>query len=239
MTGLSAPTPFARADGLTDRLAAWLREEILQGRLAPGARLVESEIALRCGVSRVPLREAFRILFAEGLVDLSPNRGASVKLLTDTELRELFGVRVAIEAFAAGSAARRADTSCVVRLRAMVDQMRRAVMTGDMQCYSGLAAGFHECLVQAGDNHILTAMYGQIRTRLRRYQSAMSRVPQLPESSIAEHEGIVDAIGRADAVTAATLAAAHIENLVARFAPPSPMQGAEPPRQGSKGRNAG
>jgi DNA-binding GntR family transcriptional regulator len=69
----------------------------VQSRLAPGARLVEAELALAYGVSRVPLREAFRILATEGLVDLSLHRGATVRPLSGTELQELFGVRMAIE----------------------------------------------------------------------------------------------------------------------------------------------
>ena len=80
----------------------------MQGRLAPGARLVEAELALSCGVSRVPLREAFRILTTEGLVDLSLHRGATVRPLSETELQELFGVRMAIESFAAATLARSA-----------------------------------------------------------------------------------------------------------------------------------
>jgi DNA-binding GntR family transcriptional regulator len=207
-------------DSLPHRVAEWLREEILAGRLAPGARLVEAELVLRCGTSRVTLREAFRILAQEGLLDLSPHRGASVRPLADQELRELFGVRAAIEAFAAGVAARKRDPAVMLRLRDFAARMHAAVASGDIDGYGPLAAEFHTALVAAGDNAILAEMYAQIRTRLSRYQAAMSRVPQLPQTSIAEHEAILTAIAAGDAASAMALTNAHLDSLVGQFAAP-------------------
>ncbi len=232
LVDISASSPFARPDSLADRLAAWLREEILEGKLEPGARLVESELVLRCGVSRVPLREAFRILAHEGLLELSLHRGASVKPLSDTEMRELFGVRAAIEAFAAGAAARRRDAAAVALLRGILRRMRQAVSAGDVPGYGALAAGFHEALVAAGQNDLLAGMYAQIRARLRRYQLAMSRVPLLPQTSIAEHEAIIDAMEAGDAAAAIARTNAHLDSLVGQFAEPPPR----PAENKAKGR---
>lgn len=210
--------PFARPESLPNRLADWLREEILAGGLAPGARLVEAELVLRSGTSRVTLREALRILAQEGLLDLSPHRGASVRRLSNQELHELFGVRAAIEAFAAGAAARRRDPGVMEHLQVLARRMRQAVTKGDMAGYGRLAAEFHETLVAAGDNAILTDMYGQIRARLRRYQAAMSRLPKLPQTSIAEHDAILAAIAKGDAAAAMALTNAHLDSLVGQFA---------------------
>jgi DNA-binding GntR family transcriptional regulator len=230
----SSAIPFERPLALPERLADWLREEILSARLPPGARLVESDLVERCGVSRVPLREAFRILSLEGLVDLSTHRGATVKPLSGTELRELFGVRAAIEAFAARAAARRPEAAGA--LAAQIGRMREIVAAGDLEGYGRLAAAFHEALVAVGGNRLLAGMYAQIRTRLRRYQSAMARVPQLPETSIAEHHAIVDAIAAGDAERAAALATLHLESLVAQLPLPEASitePGPEPRRRGS------
>lgn len=224
LANIFATTPFARPDSLPDRLAAWLRAEILNGKLQPGARLIESELVLRSGVSRVPLREAFRILAQEGLLDLSLHRGASVRPLSDLELRELFGVRAAIESFAAGVAARRRDAATVAILRNLVGRMRQAVGGGDMAAYGDLAAEFHEALVAAAGNETLAGMYAQIRARLRRYQVAMSRVPHLPETSIAEHEAIIDAVDAGNAAAAGERANTHLDSLVGQFAGlPAPL----------------
>lgn len=202
---------------MPERLAAHLREEIVQGRLTPGARLVEAELALSCGVSRVPLREAFRILATEGLVDLSLHRGATVRPLSETELQELFGVRMAIESFAAATLARRGDRAALVRLRKLVRGMRASISAGDTCAYHELAASFHECFVEAAGNALLAATYGQIRQRLRRYQAAMSRVPHLPRTSIAEHAAILDAIAESDSAKASALSVEHLESLVRQF----------------------
>lgn len=233
---MTAPvTPFARPDSLPDRLAAWLREEILEGRLEPGARLVEADLAARCQVSRVPLREAFRILALEGLLDLSLHRGAAVRPLSATELRELFGARTAIEAFAAAAAARRPEAA--EPLAALVERMREVVAAGDLVAYGRLAAGFHEALVEAGGNRLLAGMYAQIRARLRRYQAAMARVPHLPETSIAEHGAIVAAIAGGDPARASALATAHIESLVAQL--PLPEAEGAPDPIAARGRKLG
>ncbi len=234
---VSPITPFARPDSLPERLAAWLREEILEGRLEPGARLVESDLAAQCRVSRVPLREAFRILALEGLLDLSLHRGAAVRPLSAAELRELFGVRAAIEAFSPSAAARRPDA--VAPLAVFVERMRGAVAAGDMTAYRRLAAGFHEALVESGGNRLLSGMYAQIRARLRRYQAAMARVPHLPETSIAEHGAIVAAIAGGDAPRASALATAHLDSLVAQL--PLPETGAEdaPASIATRGRKRG
>ena len=102
-----APT-FQRAGLLPERLADHLRDQIASGALAPGRRLVEQDLAGALQVSRVPLREAFRILCAEGLVTLSPHRGAEVSSTSQEELEELFEVRAMLESRAAVLAARRA-----------------------------------------------------------------------------------------------------------------------------------
>lgn len=211
------PASFARSDSLPEQLAAHLRDEIVQGRLAPGARMIEAELAAACGVSRVPLREAFRILALEGLIDLSLHRGATVRPLSDTELRELFGVRTAIESYAASVLAQRRDKVALAALRKLVTGMRAAVVAGDTGTYQGLAAAFHETFVEAAGNALLAATYRRIRQRLRRYQVAMSRVPHLPRTSIAEHEAILVAIAKGEAAQASALSVAHLESLVRQF----------------------
>src|SRR5690606_16491937 len=87
---------FTKPDLLPERLADWIREEIVIGRFKPGERLMEQALAKECQVSRVPLREALRIVAADGLVTLAPHRGAIVTPLSDTELIELFGLRMAL-----------------------------------------------------------------------------------------------------------------------------------------------
>jgi DNA-binding GntR family transcriptional regulator len=208
---------FERSDLLPTRLAAYLRSEIIAGRYRPGDRLIEQSIAAECGVSRVPLREAIRILAAEGLVTISPHRGASVSPLSDSELVELFGARGAIEGAAAARAARRRPAFALAAIRDVLKQMRAAVASDDLTTYYALAGDYHRLLVEAGGNSVMLRLYDQIRGQLRRYQAAMSALPELPKRSNIEHARILQAIEKGDADLARKAAEDHIEALVRQF----------------------
>lgn len=208
---------FARADLLPERLAVWLRDEIVAGILRPGERLIEQVLCKRAGVSRVPLREALRMVASEGLVTLSPHRGATVTLLSKTELDELFGLRIALESYATGLAARNRSAAQVNELCDLVGQMRDAVAQGELEAYHNCASCFHACLVQAGGNALLAESYERLRVRLRRYQAAMAQIPDLPSLSIIEHQGILEAVERRHPEEARSRAEAHLQALILRY----------------------
>jgi DNA-binding GntR family transcriptional regulator len=217
MAGKAGLSEFRRAELLPTKLAGYLRAEIVAGRLKPGDRLIEQAIAEACGVSRVPLREAMRILATEGLIVISPHRGASVNLLSDTELVELFGARAAIEGFAAMSAAIKQPKFAVATMRKTLQRMQGAVKRDDRVSYYSLAADFHKELVLAGGNAVIVRMYEQIRHQLSRYQAAMSAMPDLPSRSNVEHARILKAIERGDGEAARNAAEGHITALVEQF----------------------
>jgi DNA-binding GntR family transcriptional regulator len=208
---------FEKSDLLPTRLADHIRSEIIAGRYRPGDRLIEQSIAAECGVSRVPLREAIRILASEGLVTISPHRGASVSVLSETELIDLFGARAAIEATAARNAAKRQNTFAIETIRGILKQMRQAVASEELTAYYALAGEFHRALVEAGGNAVMLKLYDQIRGQLRRYQAAMSALPELPKRSNLEHARILQAIEKGDADAAYRAAEEHIDALVRQF----------------------
>lgn len=211
-----APT-FQRAGLLPERLADHLRDQIASGALAPGRRLVEQDLAGALQVSRVPLREAFRILCAEGLVTLSPHRGAEVSSTSQEELEELFEVRAMLESRAAVLAARRAAPQQIEQLQQLVDAMAMAIRAKDTVGYYRAGARFHEVLVEAAGNHSLSALHAQVGTRLRRYQIALSALPGSPARSNQEHAQLLEAIVLRDSARAAALAEQHVEALVQRY----------------------
>lgn len=202
---------------LPERIAGALRTAIVDGALAPGARLLEQDLATSLGVSRVPLREAFRVLAGEGLVVIQPHRGAVVSQRSDAELRELFEVRSMFESAAARRLAETRPAVALDKLDAMIAEMKAAVRAKDMEAYSGLAARFHDLMVAASDNALLLRLYEQIRTNLRRYQTMMSNLPGSPAESIREHEKILRAIRAGDGTVAALAAETHVDELVGRF----------------------
>lgn len=224
---------FQGSELLPERIAGTLRQAIVDGVLAPGARLLEQDLSRRMGVSRVPLREAFRVLAGEGLVSIQPHRGALVAGRSDDELRELFEVRAMFESQAARLLARRKDSATSDALEAMVEGMKAAVRAKKTGEYVILAARFHDTLVGECGNALLARFYEQIRTHLRRYQKAMVALPELPARSIREHEAILAAIRAGKGEAAARLAEQHIAELVQRFerAAAAPVRAARISRQ--------
>jgi len=165
----------------------------------------------------VPLREALRIVAGDGLVVLSPHRGATVTPLSEVELEELFGLRMALEGFGASEAAVQRPCAGMPGLRMMVQQMREAVGAGELALYHALAGHFHTELVRAAGNAVLCETYARLQVRLRRYQAAMAQVPELPAQSILEHAAMLDAVEAGDAGRARELAEAHVRALVERY----------------------
>ena len=202
---------------LPERIASTLRNAIVGSVLAPGARLEEQGLAKRLGVSRVPLREAFRVLAGEGLVVIQPNRGAVVSERSEGELRELFAVRSMFESEAARLLARSQPQAVLDALEVMIADMKRAVRARSYDEYTRIAAQFHDLMVAECGNGLIAQLYDRIRTSLRRYQLMMADLPGSPAKSIREHEIIRAAIRTGKAAAAARAAEMHVGELVQRF----------------------
>lgn len=212
-----APAAFRRAGLLPELLADHLREQIASGALLPGHRMVEQELSSALKVSRVPLREAFRILCAEGLITLSPHRGAEVSATSQEELEELFEVRSMIESRAAALASERASESQLREMQQLVAQMALAIRGRDTVAYYQGAARFHDAVVEAAANSSLARLHSQIKVKFRRYQMALSSVTEFPARSNQEHARLVQAIAERNPASAAALAEDHVEALVQRY----------------------
>ena len=180
-------------------------------------RLTEVELAQRLGVSRVPLREAFRVLEAEGIVTIQPHKGVVISPLSTNEMLELFKAREMIEGAAAEHLAISRDPAAIFTLARMSTEMRAAIDAEDLNGYYRLAASFHDTLIAASGNRILERFYSQIRFQLRRYQLAMSGVPDSPLQSIGEHEALLACIRDGHVEEAVRLAREHVRALVVRF----------------------
>lgn len=217
MQTTSLPAGFERPELLAERIAELIRKAIIGGDLRPGQRLIESQLAKQWRVSRAPLREAIRLLCAEGLVALSPHRGASVSEVSESGLHELFEVRSLLESFAAQSAAVRAAPRHLARLRELLADMERCVATGDLQGFYVAGLEFHNVIVDAAGNAVLGQIYDQLKQQFRRYQAVMVQLPDLPQHSVAEHRTIFQAIERRNASDAWAAASVHISHLSERF----------------------
>jgi DNA-binding GntR family transcriptional regulator len=201
--------------GAVERVLDALRDGILDRRFAPGQRLVEADLTRDLGVSRGPLREAFRRLSAEGLIDIVPHRGAVVRRLTPRETADLFEVRVELESLAARRAAA-AMSDAVARRRfeaAIAPVFSNAPRaSGD---YMDENATFHGAVLEASGNDQLAAIAGQLQLPLIMLQIRRALPAEVMRRSVEEHRRIAAAILAGDGAAAAAAMRAHLERAAA------------------------
>jgi DNA-binding GntR family transcriptional regulator len=193
-----------------------VRAAIVENRYAPGQRLIEQRLAAELGLSRTPIREALRILEAEGLVVSERNRGAIVRPLSPTEVVDLYGLRIRLESYAAQLAAERiAD----VELGALVDAadefgaVRRDVDVTTIEGVRRLNEAnrrFHDRILAAASHDRLATMLARTVDIPLVFQAFRSFGPAEIERSDTFHHLIVDAVARRDGGRAAALMAEHI-----------------------------
>ncbi|WP_308259257.1 GntR family transcriptional regulator [Pseudonocardia sp. H11422] len=199
----------------SERALEAVREMILRGEVAPGLRLGEVELAERLGVSRTPVREALTRLAAEGLVEISPNRGARVTSWSVAELEGVFDLRAALEPRAAARAACRADAADLAALDELATEMLAVGSPGpgqDLDALFPLNREFHGRLVTLADHPALaTALAGAIHAPivLRNFH-AYDDASLL--RSLAHHAEIVAAARAGDPEWAQAVMTAHIHN---------------------------
>nr|WP_281377684.1 GntR family transcriptional regulator [Saccharopolyspora hordei] len=192
---------------MRERVRQELQSRIVDGRLLPGDRIFEQDLAAELGVSRVPVREAIRMLQSEGFVDVPPGRrGVFVRGLDRRQAQELFEVREALEVHAARLAAERAESGDVAALADLAEQARRAFEAGEIEAMSDANAAFHDTLVQLSGNELLATMLEPLHGRL----AYLFRMNLEPDRVCREHEELQAAISAGDADRAAAVAKQHV-----------------------------
>lgn len=197
---------LAGVQPLRDVVCERIRTGIADGRWVPGARLVERDLAEEMAVSRVPVREALQMLEREGFVELSPRRGAVVRELNRAAVEDLFDIRQALEVLAARLVAARVDDDGLARLRAVVEEGRRAVDADDRGWSGAANTAFHETLLDLARNDSLRGLLEPLSGRLRwlfRQTSDYDRVQN-------EHEQLYAALAARDVELAGAVALAHV-----------------------------
>ncbi|MGP4021423.1 GntR family transcriptional regulator [Saccharopolyspora sp. 5N708] len=192
---------------LRDQVRQELQARISDGRLRPGDRIFEQDLAAELGISRVPVREAIRMLQSEGFVDVLPRRrGVFVRGLDREQAKELFEVREALEVYAARLAAQRAESAAVAQLADLASQARAAHEGGDVDAMSNANEAFHNKLVELAGNELLASMLEPLHGRL----AWLFRMNLEPERVCGEHEELQAAIAEGDADRAAEVAQRHV-----------------------------
>ncbi|MCI0632768.1 MAG: GntR family transcriptional regulator [Actinobacteria bacterium] len=208
-TRTAALQPLEAPRSLAEDAAARIREQILAGGFHQGEHLVEARIAEQLNVSRGPVREAFKLLRAEGLLTEEPRRGTFVVSLSPRDVREIYGLRAAIEGRAARSLAERHDPGDVSALRARVQAIEEAARSNDVVAVSGEDLAFHDAVCRLSGNARLHEVFERYVPMLR----ALLRVDERMHGSIevvaGQHRSLVDAIDSGDIDAAVAEFEAH------------------------------
>ncbi|MCZ0989763.1 GntR family transcriptional regulator [Streptomyces diastatochromogenes] len=202
----STTTKTEPLGAVRERVLATLRQDIIAGRLGPGERLVERELADRFGVSRVPVREAIRALVAEGFVLFESARRTVVRRLTPTDVKELFELREALEVYAAGLAAARATPEALAELRELLTEATTATKEGDGEAITDINTRFHDRILAMAGNTLLISVMEPVDGRLRWLTRQNEEWPQLLD----EHRELYEAIASGDPDRARTHALGHV-----------------------------
>ncbi|MFC9495761.1 GntR family transcriptional regulator [Streptomyces sp. NPDC056982] len=192
----------------SERVTRQLRDDILDGVRKPGSKLVERELAAQIGVSRVPVRDALRVLVAEGLVTPRPRTWAVVREFTPTDIADLNEVREALEVMTFRLAAQRGDRAGLGRLRSNLDEELAAARAGDAVRARRAAADFHETVTSMAANELLSELEGTLRSRMR---WLLGRHDDLLAMAL-EHEALYAAVADRDVALVEELVVEHLEN---------------------------
>lgn len=211
MTAVLHPTiALLQSSSLANVVQQEIERAILAGEYAPGDKLIEATLALRMGVSRGPVREAFRMLEEAGLVRTEKNRGVFVRDIPIDEAVEIFDLRAVMDQLVGRQLAERITTAQLKEIRALVDGMEEAVKAQDARDYHLLNLKFHDRLVEMAGNRKLTAIYRKLIKELSLFRRLNLADSWLLPISVGEHRQIVKAIASGDAEAAGHAMFQHV-----------------------------
>lgn len=193
-------------------VALRLRQRLVEGLIAPGAKLNERELSELLQVSRTPLREAIKMLAAEGLVELLPNRGAVAAQLGLQDVIDAFEVIAGLEGQSGELAAQRISEPELAEIRALHFEMLAAYTRRDLSAYYQLNARIHERINSAARNPVLTHTYRSVNARLQALRFRSNFDSRKWQRAVQEHEAMVERLAARDAPGLRALLVAHLES---------------------------
>jgi DNA-binding GntR family transcriptional regulator len=196
-------------ESLAEAVHRQLEAEITAGRLRPGARLDEQELARRFGASRTPVREALRLLGADGLVELRGRQGATVRVIALPTVLEMFQVMGELEGLCARLAARRITERQRQRIADAHEVLTASTDNGVDAFYEHNQA-FHEAIYDASASAFLAEQTRQLRNRVATYRRRVTAMPNRIADTLREHEAVMLAIFNRDPEAAHTAMRAHL-----------------------------
>lgn len=202
--------PIERHQTLREKILETIRDAILRGALKPGERVSEPELAERFGISRTPIREAFRQLETEGYLEVIPRKGAVVASLSERDIEEFYAIKSILEGYAARIAAEKLSDRDIERLEVINARLQEIAAGGDVKSFFRVHNEFHELFIKASGNDKLLELINQLVLKFNRLRLASLAQPGRMEISVQEHKKMIKAFKEHDGERA--------DNLVRRTA---------------------
>lgn len=193
---------------LREKIADAIRDDIIKGRLKAGQRVSEPELATRYGISRTPVREAFRQLAAEGFLQLTPRKGVRIAYLTEKDVTEFYELKSVLEGYAARIAAEKIQEKDLQKMEQLNEQIAKLHEHGDLKKIAKVHNDFHSIFLEASGNDQLQSTVSQLANRFQRFTILLALAGKNLEA-VAQHRDIIEAFRRRDAERAEQLVKAN------------------------------
>ncbi len=193
------------------QVAERLRLLIDSGELAPGTRLNEIELCNTMGVSRTPLREAIRSLATEGLIELQPNRGAIVSIVSQEDVTEILPIMASLEGLGGRLAAMHMDQSKIAQVRKIHDQMISHYKNNEVAEYFETNRLIHELITEGSGNQTLVDTINSLSAKVRRARFTAQMTNESWEKAVSEHEEMIAALEAQDPDRLEAILVQHVE----------------------------
>lgn len=203
--------PVERQLTLRERIVDFIKDAVVSGRLKPGERVPEQEIAESFGISRTPIREAFRQLESEGFISVTPRKGAVVSPITDQDVREFYAIKSLLEGFAAKTACVKLTQKDIKKLESLNSQMERCAEKVDVKGFFKLDNQFHDTFLRSCGNEKLCALVHQLVQQFERFRITALSLPGRMADSVRQHNEIIEAFKNSDMNLVESLVRANAE----------------------------
>ncbi len=190
--------PIERHQTLREKILESIREAILKGSLKPGEKVAEPELAEKFGISRTPIREAFRQLESEGYLTVVPRKGAVVAAMSERDVQEFYAIKSILEGYAASLAAANLTDKELKKLETINEKMDQLATEGDVKAFFRVHNEFHDIFVKAANNSKLYDLIQQLGLKFSRLRMASLSVEGRMAISVEEHGKLLDAFRQHD-----------------------------------------
>jgi DNA-binding GntR family transcriptional regulator len=196
---------------LRERILETIRDAITSGKLKPGEKVAEPELAERMGISRTPIREAFRQLESEGYLTVIPRKGAVVISFSERDIEEFYAIKSILEGYAARLACLKLSNREIDRLVSINEKLRQLAVEGDVKQFFRIHNDFHELFIRGADNDKLRDLISDLLRKFHRLRIASLSLPGRMQVSVQEHDKIIEAFRNRNADLAEQLVRKNAE----------------------------